>query len=178
MRYGLLLRGINVGKSVRVEMRRLKELLIDLNCSRVVTYINSGNAWFEHSDSAAELSRVLAARIEAEFGHAIATLVKTHDDLVTIAQQIPQEWLNDDEQRTDVAYLFPSADSPDIVSTLPLNPELVAVRYTPGALIWNYHRENASRSRLNKLIDHDHYGAMTIRNVNTARKMATWPEPV
>ena len=42
MNYVALLRGVNVGKGVRVPMKTLKGLLEDLGLCDVVTYLNSG----------------------------------------------------------------------------------------------------------------------------------------
>lgn len=87
----------------------------------------------------------------------------------------PQFWLglqNDDTQRTDVAYLFPEADSKKIIEELPLKKEFLEIRYIKGAIIWNIKRENVNKSQLAKLISHKLYQTMTIRNVNTARFLA------
>ena len=43
MKYIALLRGINVGKSVKVNMSELKKIFEKLGFSNVSTYINSGN---------------------------------------------------------------------------------------------------------------------------------------
>ena len=47
MKYVMLLRGINVGTSVRVPMERLKTILEGAGLENVLTYLNSGNAVFD-----------------------------------------------------------------------------------------------------------------------------------
>lgn len=89
-----------------------------------------------------------------------------------IAKAIPEDWLNDPTQRTDVAYLFPEADSKKIIEELPLKIEFLEIRYIKGAIFWNIKRENVNKSQLAKLISHKLYKSMTIRNVNTARFLA------
>ncbi|OGR30020.1 MAG: hypothetical protein A2091_08415 [Desulfuromonadales bacterium GWD2_61_12] len=172
MKYVALLRGINVGKNNRIDMKSLRALCETQGYSNVSTYINSGNVIFA-SDKPAE---TLAAEIESGLlertGAKISVLVKTVDELARIAAQIPADWTNDTAQRTDVAYLFDQIDTADIVDELPLRKEFLDVRYTAGALIWHVKRENYNKSQLNKIIGHKLYRYMTIRNVNTARYLA------
>ena len=89
-----------------------------------------------------------------------------------IAEAIPKDWQNDTTHKTDVAYLFREADSSDIIDKLPVKKEFLDMRYTPGAIFWRVERENYNKSQLNKLASHSSYRIMTIRNVNTARKLA------
>jgi uncharacterized protein (DUF1697 family) len=89
-----------------------------------------------------------------------------------IGDAIPDEWQNDAKQRTDVAYLFKKADSKKILNDLPVNRKYIDVRYIKGAVFWNLDRKNRNKSRLGKLIGHNLYQLMTVRNVNTARFLA------
>ena len=45
------------------------------------------------------------------------------------------------------------------------------VRYVPGAILWNVEGENYSKSGMIKLVGTDLYRHMTIRNVNTFRRI-------
>ena len=73
-----------------------------------------------------------------------------------------------------MAYLFPDIDSADTIEQLPVDRAFIDVRYTPGAIYWNIDRKNQNKSKLNKLVGHKLYQFMTVRNVNTARYLATW----
>lgn len=167
-----LLRGINVGNQRRVEMKRLKNLLESLGFANVSTYINSGNALFGSDESLPYLQELIETRLGEEFGFEIPTLIKTKDEIKAIADAIPQEWQNNDEQRSDVAFLFAQIDDEKILDELPINREFVDIRYAKGAVFWNIERKNYNKSHLNKLIKHQAYQLMTIRNVNTARVLA------
>lgn len=171
MKYVALLRGINVGTTKRIDMKHLKALFEGLGYTHVSTYINSGNVRFESDESAAEILAALDASFRSKLGFDIPTLVKTLDDLKRIEAEIPAEWQNDTEQRTDVAYLFDEIDSPEIIDRMPFNKNLVHLLYVPGAVVWNLSREHYTKSRLNKLIGHPLYALMTLRNVNTARRL-------
>lgn len=169
MKYAALLRGINVGNSNRIDMKSLKAMFENLEYKNVSTYINSGNVLFESAKAANAIRDEIEFNIREKFGHDIPVLVKPIKELQKIASEIPSLWMNDDVQRTDVAYLFSEIDSIKIIDELPLKMEYIDVRYTKGAIYWNVMRENYNKSHLNKLISHKLYRYMTIRNVNTAR---------
>ncbi|TGK90348.1 DUF1697 domain-containing protein [Leptospira bourretii] len=172
MKYIALLRGINVGGNRKVEMKKLRTLFESFGYTKVSTYINSGNIIFESEDDQKTVLAKIIKAFEKTFEFEIPTLVKTEKEMKKIAKAIPEEWQNDDTQRTDVAYLFPEADSKKIIEELPLKKEFLEIRYIKGAIIWNIKRENVNKSQLAKLISHKLYKVMTIRNVNTARFLA------
>lgn len=169
MRYVALLRGINVGGNRRVEMKRLKALFESLGCTDVSTYINSGNVMFASKAGREGMRKAVEEGLRKEFGFDIPALVKTGREMSRIAEAIPEDWQNDAAQRTDVAYVFPELDHPKILGELPLERKLVDVRYTKGAVFWNMRRKDYRESRLNRLIGHEAYRNMTVRNVRTAR---------
>lgn len=172
MKYIALLRGINVGGNRKVEMKKLRILFESLGFTNVSTYINSGNIIFESDDNSETVLLKIQKVFEKTFDFEIPTLVKTEKEMKKIAKAIPEEWQNDPTQRTDVAYLFPEADSKKIIEELPLKIEFLEIRYLKGAIFWNIKRENVNKSQLAKLIRHKLYKSMTIRNVNTARFLA------
>jgi uncharacterized protein (DUF1697 family) len=103
------------------------------------------------------------------FGDEFPTLIKSVDQLKIVAKNIPEDWENNDKEKTDVAYLFEEIDNEKILEELPIKKEFVELRYVKGAIVWNVKRENYTKSHLNKIITHKLYKFMTIRNVNTAR---------
>lgn len=172
MKYIALLRGINAGKNRRVEMKKLKLVFEAADCINVSTYINSGNVIFESDVAQDTIQLDLEKAIEKTFGFQVPTLIKTEKEILKIARAIPSDWQNDTKQRTDVAYLFKEIDSKNILNELPFQKEFIDVRYVTGAVIWNIDRENYNKSHLNKLIGHELYPYITMRNVNTARYLA------
>ena len=167
-----LLRGINVGKNRRIEMKRLKALLESLGYTQVSTYINSGNVIFNSDKKPASIHKDIETYLEKEFGFEIPTLIKTKREIKKIADAIPKEWQNDSTQRSDVAYLFEEIDSKKTLEEIPVKRQYIDIRYTKGAIYWNIDRKNYNKSQLNKLISHKLYQLMTVRNVNTARFLA------
>jgi uncharacterized protein (DUF1697 family) len=172
MKHVALLRGINVGTTKRIEMKKLKILFEETGYTNVSTYINSGNVIFESSKSSEILQNEIRLNLHNKFGFDIPALVKSSNELIKIAAKIPLSWVNDESQKTDVAYLFKEIDSEKFVDELPIKREFVDIRYTSGAFYWNVKREDYNKSHLNKLINHKFYQCMTVRNINTARYLA------
>lgn len=172
MDYIALLRGINVGNLAKIKMKELKALFEQCGFANVSTYINSGNVIFQSNDDKNAITTNIEKALNIKTGNAIKVLVKTKSEMVKIANTVPSDWQNDDVQRTDVAYLFEAIDNENIINMLPIKKEYIQLIYVHGALIWNVRREDYNKSHLNKIISHEAYKDMTIRNVNTARHLA------
>ena len=172
MDYIALLRGINVGNSVKINMKELKTLFEQCGFSNVSTYINSGNVIFKSNDKKNSITENIEKVLHIMTGNEVKVLVKTKSEMVKIASSIPDNWQNNDEQKTDVASLFESIDTENIINELSIKKEYIQLIYVEGALIWNVRREDYNKSHLNKIISHKTYKDMTIRNVNTARYLA------
>ena len=173
MDYIALLRGINVGNSVKINMKELKTLFEQCGFSNVLTYINSGNVIFQSNDTKNSIRENIEQALHITTGNEVKVLVKTKSEMVKIANSIPSNWQNNDIQKTDVAYLFESIDNENIINDLPIKKEYIQLLYVQGALIWNVRRGDYNKSHLNKIISHKVYKEMTVRNVNTARYLAT-----
>ncbi|MGH7217896.1 MAG: DUF1697 domain-containing protein [Candidatus Microsaccharimonas sp.] len=176
MRYVALLRGVNVGGNKRVPKQEFQAVLEGLGFHDVSIYLNSGNAVLT-SDGRVE-SRTVQAALEGHFGFSIPTLVLPGEKIQAIANAIPPEWTNDTPrpdksgQKSDVLYLFDEANTPDILEKLGHKPEIEIMKYVDGAVIANITRANQAKGSLQKLIGTKLYAQVTVRNVNTARKLA------
>jgi uncharacterized protein (DUF1697 family) len=169
MRYVALLRGVNVGKERRVDMKKLKATFESLGYVNVSTYINSGNIIFESKDQQKDVLKKIKADFKKNFSFDVPFLVKTEKEIRKISNAIPKDWKNDTAQRSDVAFLFPEIDFKKTVDDLPVKKEFIDIRYVKGAIFWNISRKNYNKSGLNKIVGSKLYNFMTIRNVNTCR---------
>ena len=172
MDYIALLRGINVGNSVKINMKELKMLFEQCGFLNVSTYINSGNVIFKSNDKKNSITENIEKALHITSGNEVKVLVKTKSEVVEIANSIPGDWQNNDDLKTDVAYLFESIDNENIINELPIKKEYIQVIYVKRPLICNVRRQDYNKSHLNKIISHKAYKDMTIRNVNTARYLA------
>lgn len=174
MVYIALLRGVNVGGKGIVSMSVLKSCFEELGFKNVRTYINSGNVIFsdEPADSAALTERIEAA-LDQTFDPGIRVLVRTREELGWLTDAIPSDWTNDAETRCDVMFLWPEVDRVGVLADLPSNPDLEDVKYYPGAVVWHLDRPLVAKSRMARIIGTDLYKQLTIRNINTVRKLLT-----
>ena len=166
-----LLRGINVGGKNKVEMARLRDTFERLGSSDVRTYINTGNVIFDHDQPDADLAPRLEAVIAEDFGIDIRVLLRDREAMTTLGDALPPTWANDSTMKCDVMFLWDEVDSPDVVDRLAIREDIDDVFYVPGALIWRVDRDLVTRSGMMKLVGTNLYKAMTVRNVNTVRKL-------
>ena len=171
MTYIALLRGINVGGHAKVEMARLKQLFITLGCTDVMTYINSGNVIFSDGRTTKELSLLIEAAIFAKFGLAVPVVIRSQENVHELCRLIPSDWANDSHQKSDVYFLLPNVEGSEILASLNIDSEIDTVLLCDGALLWHVSREQAGNSQAHNFIKTKLYRSVTIRNVNTVRKL-------
>ena len=138
----------------------------------VKTYINSGNIIFADNKNSKEvLPEILEAAILSHFNLSIKVLVYSLDDFKMIAATVPESWTNDKDMKSDVWFLWPEADSESVLEQLMIKPDIDRVKYVPGAILWSVDKEFVTKSGMQKVIGTRLYKLVTIRNVNTVRKL-------
>jgi uncharacterized protein (DUF1697 family) len=172
MKFVALLRGINVGGKNKVDMKILKVMMESLDYSNVKTYLNTGNIIFEAKYYNEDILINITNEFYKTFGFKVAILIKKHEDIKRISDELPVEWKNDSDYKSDVAFLFTDIDSKDTINKLPVNGEYIDIRYIDGAIIWRVKRSDYNKSKLSKIASSKYYKSMTIRNVNTVRKLS------
>jgi uncharacterized protein (DUF1697 family) len=176
MKYIVLLRKINAGKVNRIDKKSLKETFISLRYSNVEIYINSGNVIFTSNKGRAAINKEINEALYTLFKSQIQFVIKTIKEMKVIGKAIPDNWQNNDKQRTDVFFLFSEVDRPEIIGELPIKKEYINLKYVKGALIINVKRKNVFKSQYGKIIGSKLYKFITIRNVNTSRYLASIDE--
>nr|WP_320024353.1 DUF1697 domain-containing protein [uncultured Acetobacterium sp.] len=172
MIYVALLRGINVGGKNKVEMKQLKETFLRLGLESVVTYINSGNVVFVDSHQTKDaLAEKLRQAIYQEYDLDIPVLIRSLNDFEILMETLPADWKNDDTMRCDVLFLESGLDEAVVMKKLTVKPGIDNALQATGVIIWSVDRKNVIRSSLTKIVGTDLYKKMTIRNVNTTRKL-------
>jgi uncharacterized protein (DUF1697 family) len=171
MVYIALFRGINVGGNNIVDMRKLKTTFESLGFTNVTTYINSGNVLFKDSlKEEKELARLIEVAVKRDFQLNLKVIVINSDQLNAICAELPSTWVKNESMRTDVMFLWEKYDRPEVLEMIEIKPE-DNIKYVPGAILWNIDAKDYNRSGMRKVIGTDFYRHVTVRNVNTVRKL-------
>jgi uncharacterized protein (DUF1697 family) len=170
--YVALLRGINVGGNNMISMKSLKGSFEELGFTGVATYINSGNILFKSKQADA---RKLETRIEkmlvAEYKLGCKVVIRSAEEMASLVEKLPKDWTGDKDWRYNVIFLRHTIDSKDIVKALNTKAEIEQVTYVPGTLLWSAHVNDLTRTAMAKLASHKLFQEMTVRNLNTTRKL-------
>lgn len=172
MKYVALLRGINVGGKNKVDMKKLKQAFEEAGMSLVTTYINSGNIIFaDNSHLKEQLAPIFERAIDSHFNLKINILIYDENEFQKIAEAIPENWSNDQQMKSDVLFLWQDVDEETVLDGLTIKPDIDQVIYVPGAILWAVGREQVTKSGMVKIVGSALYQRVTIRNVNTVRKI-------
>jgi uncharacterized protein (DUF1697 family) len=170
-RYVLLLRGVNVGTKNSLPMADLRAMLVKIGCTRVRTYVQSGNAVFDTSLSPAALTRAIERALEGAMGRPIATALRTLPEMRAIVRKNPFATVADKPAFLCVTFLS-QAPAPSALAPLldrDWAPERVEVA---GTEIYSWHPNGQGRSPLAAaLAKLSLPGAVTTRNWNTVQKL-------
>lgn len=85
----ILLRAVNVGSTGKLPMADFRKLLADSNCTKVETYIQSGNAMVDAKCSVASLTQSVAAALAKYMGAPVPVIVRTHAELERVIAANP-----------------------------------------------------------------------------------------
>lgn len=172
MVYVALLRGINVGGNNKIDMKLLKKVFEQAGMSSVVTYINSGNIIFTVNGlSKTTIAHILEEAILTNFELQIKVLVRSLNDIKRVIHFLPESWKNDKQMKSDVLFLWDEIDDESVLNHLVIKPEFDTVKYVPGAILWSVEKKYMTKSGMSRLIGTKLYKQITIRNVNTTRKI-------
>lgn len=88
--YISILRGINVTGKKLIKMKDLRELYASLNFQNIISYIQSGNVIFAHTEKkAAKLQQKISEQIMAIYGFEVSVIVLPLQDLKQIIASNP-----------------------------------------------------------------------------------------
>lgn len=173
-----LLRGINVGGHHKLPMADLRALLTALGWSRVRTYIQSGNAIFEATDSPAVVEARLEQAIKRTFGLAVPVLVRTATAWSTYAAGNPFSSAVKTEPNRVLLALAKQplpADAADVLQERGTRGERIV--QVEDAL-WIHFPQGIAQSRLTSaLLDRVAGSPVTARNWLTVVKLRELSEP-
>ena len=167
-----LLRGINVGGNNMIRMSSLKASFEKMGFKDVTTYINSGNIIFRSKEGdARKLERNIERMLSREYELACKVVVRRFSEIANLVEHLPKNWGDDERWRYNVMYHRHSIDSADVLDLLEIKKDIEQVSYCPGTLLWSGRVSDVTRTSMNKLPGKKIFQDMTVRNLNTTKKL-------
>ena len=110
MRYALLLRGINVGGKNQVVLADLKKDLVELGFENPVSYINSGNLFFDSEEQEERIRESLTAYFSQSYDFPLPFVLVSSAMLKKETANLPSWWQDETAFRRDVLFYLPETD--------------------------------------------------------------------
>ena len=167
-----LLRGVNVGGNNMISMSALKKSFEAMGFPHVSTYINSGNIIFTTKEKdARKLEKKLEQMLAKDYQLDSKVVLRSLPEMDKLVQSLPRQWQPNTDWRYNVIFLRHTIDSEKILDELVVKDDIEEVTYCPGALLWAAQVSELTRTNMLKLSSKKMYQDMTIRNLNTTRKL-------
>ncbi len=173
MKFIALLRGINVGGNNKVAMSELKTCFEKVGFKDVVTYINSGNVIFNSSETnTTELIKICEQAIEKQFGFRVICSVISADQLQEALRNAPEWWDKGGPKHNAIFVIAPKRAEEIMAEVGEAKPEYEYVAAYHPIIFWSAPIKTFGRTRYSKIVGTKAYQFVTIRNANTANKLA------
>lgn len=167
-----LLRGINVGGNNMISMRALKESFEKSGFTNVSTYINSGNVIFTSKEAdPRKLEKKIEQILAKEYQLDGKVVVRTLSEMGKLVESLPASWTGDSSYRYNVMFLRHTVDTEKILDDMPIKRETEELQYRPGTLLWSTRATEYNQTSMAKLSSRKIFQEMTVRNLNTTRKL-------
>ena len=155
-----------------IRMSALKESFERMGFENVTTYINSGNIIFKAEEGdARKLEREIERMLSVEYELECKVVVRSFSEIANLVERLPENWNGDERWKYDVIFLRHSIDSESILEGLEPRRDIEQVVYHPGTLLWSARISELSRTRMHKLPGRKIFQDMTVRNLNTTKKI-------
>ena len=168
--YVALFRGINVGGKHILPMQELRDILASAGCENVQTYIQSGNAVFTSSVTAASLSTNIGTAINDGFGFSPQVLLLTADRFKAVAESNPFPEGENTPKHLHVTFLTETPVDPDLGALKALKSDSEQFALHDGAFFL-LAPDGIGRSKLAAKVDRHLGVATTGRNWRTVSKL-------
>jgi uncharacterized protein (DUF1697 family) len=170
-----LLRGINVGGNNIIPMAALAKTFERMKFSSVKTFIASGNVVFgAPKQDLRKLEQKIEKELAKDFGYAGKVVVKSKAEMDAIIKAIANDWRKPSAaMRYYVIFLRHAIDSHHVLEELAPRAGVETITYVPGALLWAAKKSEIGKSTVSrKMLAKSIYQEITVRNLNTTKKLA------
>lgn len=170
--YVALLRGVNVGGNNMISMGALTESFREMGFARVQSYINSGNIIFATKETdARKLEKKIEQMLSKEYELGSKVVIRSVAEMEQLVQSLPPGWGDDSSWRYNVIFLRHTIDSEEILKDVSVKDDIEELLYRPGTLLWSARVSEITRSNMSKLSSRKMFKEVTVRNVNTTKKL-------
>lgn len=174
--YVILLCAVNVGGTGKLPMAKLKQLLGELGCTRVETYIQSGNAVIDATGSAARVVRETEAALGQQMGGSVGVVVRSRKEMERVVARNPfAAEAAADGARVHVAFLAAEAAAgaeDELRQIVTKNPTRRDRYHLDGDVVYLHLPEGAAETKFTtKALGRATGCAVTARNWNTVVKL-------
>ncbi len=167
-----LLRGINVGGANIIRMDALRESFESMGFSSVKTLLASGNVVFRATETdARKLEAAIEKVLSRNHRYEAKVVVRNLAEYGRMMRAMPPRWGSEKGLRYYVLFLRHAIDRPSLLRELEINEGVEELRYVPGALLWSARLDRLTASKMSRVIAKPIYKDMTVRNLNTTRKI-------
>jgi uncharacterized protein (DUF1697 family) len=172
--YIAFLRGINVGGKSLIKMEALREALVAHGLFEVRTYIQSGNIIFaSETKNEDELALIITKCIQKVFSMQVMAVVFSDKRWKQIIANAPIWWGKDENWKHNMLIMIKPYDMDTVMASLVIKPDMEACQAGDGVIYQSIARDMVGRGATgSKLVSNAAYKQMTIRNYNTATKLA------
>lgn len=172
--YIALLRGVNVGGKNMIKMGDLQTAVSAGGFTNARTYIQSGNIIFEsNSNNKHLIAEKLRKLITATFGISVDIALYTSAEWQEIIKNAPAWWGKDTTWKHNlIALIEPYAIENVVAAVGRLKPDIEKMSPGKGVIYQSLSLKMFGRTTGGKLASNPIYKRMTLRNFNTAQKLA------
>lgn len=172
--YLALLRGVNVGGKALLKMADLHAALSKDGFQDVKTYIQSGNVMFtSNRRDKKRLASDMSACIEKNFKLTVDIAHFTADEWQAIVKAAPAWWGKDADWKHNLLVITTGIPAKEVVAAIgELKPDIEAVKAGDGVVYQSMSFTLFGRTTTGKLASNPIYKKLTVRNYNTATKLA------
>ena len=174
--YIALFRGINVGGKHILPMKALRALLEDLDAQNVKTYIQSGNAVFQHpSENTSELSSAISTAIKDNHGFEPRVLLLDWAEMEQAVAANPFPQAESEPKTLHLYFLASAAEKPDFQMLNGLKKDNEQFKLIDN-VFYLHAPDGIGRSKLAERVERALGVATTARNWRTVSKIRALAE--
>jgi uncharacterized protein (DUF1697 family) len=169
--YVAFLRGINVGGKNIIKMDALRNVFVSMGFQSVLTFIQSGNVIFiSDIKDKQKIETIIEQTLSKSFNYKAKVLIRSKKDMEQTILHIPNIF-ESPLWKHNVIFLSSVIDSKQIISQFAIKKDIEQLSYYNGVLFWSAKLDGITRSTMIKLSTRKEYKEMTVRNINTTKKI-------